>query len=153
MNKKRVHITLDGDLIECAKTKLGMPLSTFLNIALAEELNASNEIEEVKKEIQETESHLTFLQSRLCRLEKDKAIEIDKNKSIELAFETLTRIHNAHGKVGENQIRNIAGNYKDKVTFADLKNKCIESDFNVVKAFEPDKIGVGGKNGSGFPLK
>lgn len=137
MNKKKVHVTLDCDLIESAKTKLGMPLSTFLNIALAEELNASNEIEEVKKEIKDTESHLTFLQSRLCRLEKDKAMEIDRNKSIELAFETLTRIHNQHGVVGENQIKNVAGNYQGQVSFADLVQKCRESDYKIVKAFEP----------------
>lgn len=137
MSKKNVHVTLDCDLVEAARTKLGMPLSTFLNIALAEELNATNEIEEVKEEIKATESHLTFLQSRLCRLEKDKAMEIDRNKSIELAFETLTRIHKAHGLVGENQIRNVAGNYNGQVSFADLVQKCRESDYNIVKAFEP----------------
>ena len=87
MSKKQVHVTLDCDLLEAARTKLGMPLSTFLNIALAEEINASNEIEEVKKEISKTESHLTFLQSRLCRLERDKQLEIEAKKGLEMGNE------------------------------------------------------------------
>ena len=72
MSKVKKTITLDKDLADAAKTKLAMPLSTFLNLCLQEELNASDEIEEVKKEISEYESHLTFLRSKLCRLEKDK---------------------------------------------------------------------------------
>jgi len=147
MGKIRKHVTLDEDLLRMADTKLGMPLSTFLNMALSEELNASDEIEEVKKEIADTESHLTFLHSKLCRLEKDKATNIDQQKSLELAFSTLVRIHDAHGQVGENQIRNVVGNYED-VTFADLKKKCTDSDFIIVKAFEPNKIGKGKNGGS-----
>lgn len=140
MSKIRKNVTLDEDLVRMAEAKLGMPLSTFLNMALSEELNASDEIEEVKKEIADVESHLTFLHSKLCRLEKDKAASIDHHKSLELAFSTLTRIQDIHGKVGENQIRNVVGNYDD-VTFADLKKKCIDSDFTIVKAFESDKEG------------
>ena len=138
MSKIRKNVTLDEDLVRMAEAKLGMPLSTFLNMALSEELNASDEIEEVKKEIADTESHLTFLHSKLCRLEKDKAVSIDHHKSLELAFSTLTRIHETHGKVGENQIRNVVGNYED-VTFADLKKKCTDSDFTIVKGFEPGR--------------
>lgn len=138
MSKIRKNVTLDEDLVRMAEAKLGMPLSTFLNMALSEELNASDEIEEVKKEIADVESHLTFLHSKLCRLEKDKAASIDHHKSLELAFSTLTRIHDAHGKVGENQIRNVVGNYDD-VTFADLKKKCTDSDFTIVKGFEPGR--------------
>ena len=147
MRKRKVTVTLDGNLVDSARTKLGMPLSTFLNIALAEEVNASNEIDEVKKEISEVESHLTFLHSKLCRLEKDKAQAIDMKKGLELAFETLTRIHNKHGKVGENQIHNVAGNYQD-VTFEDLKKKCDESGYVVVRGFEPIKEGRGWTGGS-----
>ena len=135
MSKKKCTVTLDENLVESARTKLGMPLSTFLNIALAEELNASDEIEEVKREISEHESHLTFLRSKLCRLEKDKAVEIESKKGLELAFDILRRIHNAHGQVGENQIHNVADNYLD-VSFADLRKLCDEHGFNVVKGFE-----------------
>ena len=149
MGKIRKHVTLDEDLLRMADTKLGMPLSTFLNMALSEELNASDEIEEVKKEIADTESHLTFLHSKLCRLEKDKATNIDQQKSLELAFSTLVRIHDAHGQVGENQIRNVVGNYEE-ITFADLKKKCNDSNFNIVKAFEPNKVG---KGKTGGPLR
>jgi len=139
MSKVKKTITLDKDLADAAKTKLAMPLSTFLNLCLQEELNASDEIEEVKKEISEYESHLTFLRSKLCRLEKDKQVEIDSKKGLLEAFNTLERIHSQYGKIGENQIDNVAM-YR-KVDRFELLKMCNDAGFEVVKGFEPVKAG------------
>lgn len=139
MSKVKKTITLDKDLADAAKTKLAMPLSTFLNLCLQEELNASDEIEEVKKEISEYESHLTFLRSKLCRLEKDKQVEIDSKKGLLEAFNTLERIHSQYGKIGENQIDNVAM-YR-KVDRFELLKMCNDAGFEVVKGLEPVKEG------------
>lgn len=139
MSKVKKTITLDKDLADAAKTKLAMPLSTFLNLCLQEELNASDEIEEVKKEISEYESHLTFLRSKLCRLEKDKQVEIDSKKGLLEAFNTLERIHSQYGKIGENQIDNVAM-YRKADRFELLK-MCQDAGFEVVKGLEPIKEG------------
>ena len=139
MSKVKKTITLDKDLADAAKTKLAMPLSTFLNLCLQEELNASDEIEEVKKEISEYESHLTFLRSKLCRLEKDKQVEIDSKKGLLEAFNTLERIHSQYGKIGENQIDNVAM-YR-KVDRFELLKMCQDAGFDVVKGLEPVKEG------------
>ena len=139
MSKVKKTITLDKDLADAAKTKLAMPLSTFLNLCLQEELNASDEIEEVKKEISEYESHLTFLRSKLCRLEKDKQVEIDSKKGLLEAFNTLERIHSQYGKIGENQIDNVAM-YR-KVDRFELLHMCQDAGFEVVKGLEPVKEG------------
>lgn len=139
MSKVKKTITLDKDLADAAKTKLAMPLSTFLNLCLQEELNASDEIEEVKKEISEYESHLTFLRSKLCRLEKDKQVEIDSKKGLLEAFNTLERIHSQYGKIGENQIDNVAM-YRKGDRFELLK-MCQDAGFEVVKGLEPVKEG------------
>jgi len=139
MSKVKKTITLDKDLADAAKTKLAMPLSTFLNLCLQEELNASDEIEEVKKEISEYESHLTFLRSKLCRLEKDKQVEIDSKKGLLEAFNTLERIHSQYGKIGENQIDNVAM-YR-KVDRFELLKMCNDAGFEVVKGLEPVKAG------------
>ena len=139
MSKVKKTITLDKDLADAAKTKLAMPLSTFLNLCLQEELNASDEIEEVKKEIREYESHLTFLRSKLCRLEKDKQVEIDSKKGLLEAFNTLERIHSQYGKIGENQIDNVAM-YR-KVDRFELLKMCNDAGFEVVKGLEPVKEG------------
>jgi len=134
-NKVKKTITLDKDLVEAARTKLAMPLSTFLNICLQEELNASTEIEEIKKEISEHESHLTFLRSRLCKLEKDKQVEIDSKKDMSASFATLQRIHDTYDKVGENQINNVAS-FRNVDRF-ELSRMCKEAGFTIVKGFEP----------------
>ena len=139
MSKVKKTITLDKDLADAAKTKLAMPLSTFLNLCLQEELNASDEIEEVKKEISEYESHLTFLRSKLCRLEKDKQVEIDSKKGLLEAFNTLERIHREHDMIGENQIDNVAM-YR-KVDRFELLKMCQDAGFEVVKGLEPFKEG------------
>lgn len=146
MGKIRKNVTLDEDLCKMAHTKLGMPLSTFLNIALAEELKASDEITEVKKEITEYESHLTLLRSKLCRLEKDKAAEIDKGKSLMTAFSTLSRIYETHGKIGENQIKNVAN--QQGVSFSDLVKLCRDEGYHIVKGFEPINETRGWNGGS-----
>jgi len=139
MSKVKKTITLDKDLADAAKTKLAMPLSTFLNLCLQEELNASDEIEEVKKEISEYESHLTFLRSKLCRLEKDKQVEIDSKKGLLEAFAILERIHKEHDMVGENQIDNVAMHHKaDRF---ELLKMCQDAGFEVVKGLEPFKEG------------
>ena len=135
--KVKKTVTLDKALVEVAKTKLGMPLSTFLNICLEEQLSSSDDIEEVKKEISDCESHLTFLRSKLCRLEKNKALDIDSQRDLVLAFQTLERIHDEHGVIGENQIDNIA--MFRNVDKHKLLQKCKEEDFNIVKGFEPVK--------------
>ena len=135
--KVKKTVTLDKALVEVAKTKLGMPLSTFLNICLEEQLSSSDDIEEVKKEISDCESHLTFLRSKLCRLEKNKALDIDSQKDLVLAFQTLERIHEKHGLIGENQIANIAM-YRN-VDKQKLLQKCKEAGFDIVKGFEPVK--------------
>lgn len=137
MNKERYNVTLDEDLVLAAKTKLGMPLSTFFNICLEEHLSSSDDIEEVKKEISDCESHLTFLRSKLCRLEKEKVNGIDSQKDIILALQTLERIHEEHGLIGENQINNIA--MFRNVDKRKLLQKCEEEGFNIVKGFEPVK--------------
>ena len=51
MGKVRVNITLDEELVELSRTKLGVPLSQFLNSTLKEALNATDEIKDLRKEI------------------------------------------------------------------------------------------------------
>ena len=55
MSKIRKCVSLDDDLVRMADTKLGMPLSTFFHNVLKETINVSDEIEEVKEEIQKHE--------------------------------------------------------------------------------------------------
>ena len=146
MKKIRKTVTLDEPLVELARTKLGMPLSTFFNICLSETLNASDEIAEVKTEISEHEHQLTILRSKLCRLEHDKQAEINLKQDFSKAMDVINRIHAAHGMVGENQIMNVANNYH--IDGLSLFEHCKSSDLKIVKGFEPNHEGRKHNGGS-----
>ena len=146
MKKIRKTVTLDEPLVELARTKLGMPLSTFFNICLSETLNASDEIDEVKTEISEHEHQLTILRSKLCRLEHDKQAEINLKQDFSKAMSVINRIYEAHGLVGENQIKNIANNYH--LDWLALLEHCKSSGLKIVKGFEPVHEGRGNIGGS-----
>ena len=146
MTKTRKCISLDEDLVRMADTKLGMPLSTFLYNVLKETINVSDEIDEVKEEIQKHENTLTGLRAKLCRLEKQKLLDIEFQTDYDKCMITINRIHNTHGCVGENQIENVAVNYN--VESNALIQYCKDNGLHVVKGFEPLKKVKGNLGGS-----
>lgn len=137
MSKVRKNVTIDKELCELATIKLGMPLSTFINNTLKEALGATDEMQELRKEIYQYETTLYALRAKLCKLQHDEAMKRDHDREYEKCMGTIHRIHEAHGMVGENQIKNVAGyNGIDKDAFLEF---CKSKSLNIVNYLEPEK--------------
>lgn len=139
MGKVRVNITLDEELVELSRTKLGVPLSYFLNSTLKEALNATDEIKDLRKEINQYENSLIALRAKLCKLEREEHDRLESREGYSDAMNTLRRIHDKHGVVGENQIKNVAG--LRELDYDELLDCCNSEHLTVVKAFEPNQVG------------
>ena len=106
--KVRTTITLDEEVLTLAKIKLNMPLSTFCNNTLKEALHQKDEKKELEEEIKKQETLLLSLKSKYNQIIKEEKIINEIEKKCSVAMETINRIYNTHGVVGENQIYNVA---------------------------------------------
>lgn len=137
MSKVRKNVTIDKELCELAATKLGMPLSTFINNTLKEALGATDETQELRKEIYQLETTLYALRSKLCKLQHEEAMKMTKEKEYEKCMGTIYNIHETHDMVGKNQIKNVANfNKLNEEAFLEF---CKSKGLNIVNYFEPVK--------------
>ena len=111
MSKVRKNVTLDEELVDLAAVKLTVPLSTFFNNTLKEHLMTSDELSEVKKEIQEHEASLNVLRPQEARLEQLKVLAINNRNIFAGCHDTLVRMSEVNGGfIGQNQLRIFADN-------------------------------------------
>ena len=136
MRKRRVNVTLDGDLVDLHKLKSNVPLSTDINNYLQESLLASDELEEVNSKIELYETKLRMLRPKQARLEQLKIQEINNQNNYAACHDTLLRMCEAKGGViGKNQLRGLAD--VRKLDYNRLVEYCLENDFSIVETAQP----------------
>lgn len=135
--KRRVTVTLDGELVDLHKLKSTVPLSTDLNNYLQESLLCADELEEVNNQMERLQKKWNMLKSKQARLEQIKMMNVKNKNDVAACYDTLVHMEEANdGCIGKNQLHNLAE--VKKLDFDDLYEFCMEKDFNIVEVAEPD---------------
>lgn len=134
MTKIRRNISIDEDVWELAKIKISEPLSCFIQKQLEIACNLADDKLEIEKELYEKEQEILALRSQLQKINREEALRKKANYNLEVCIPTLTRIHDVHGVIGENQICKVANAHEVKCV--DLIEYCRSKGFNVVPLFD-----------------
>ena len=136
MRKRRVNVTLDGDLVDLHKLKSNVPLSTDINNYLKESLLVCDELEDVNSQIEKCEKKLNILRPKQARLEQLKVQEINNRNNYAACHDTLVRMSEANdGVIGKNQLRLMADTRK--LDYNQLVEYCLENEFSLVEVAQP----------------
>lgn len=132
-NKKKVSISIDPDIWEDAKIKLGN-CSNFIENQLEMYLgNDLSEEREVIKLIEEKNAELSVLEGKLCKLREARLSKVEMN-IFEAPMVSINRIHVNLGHVGKNQIKRFAS--RNEVPYDALLEYVIKEGLNVVNFAE-----------------
>lgn len=145
MSKKRYNISIDPDVWELAKHKISEPLSCFIQKQLEIACRLDNEKAAIEKELHEKEREVIALRSQLCKIEKEEHLKRESADGYDDCMSAILRIHDKAGRVGVNQIENIAKAHE--VDASGLVSYCKSYDLNVVELFEFVKLGKGSNGG------
>lgn len=137
MVKIRRNISIDEDVWELAKQKISEPLSCYIQKQLEIACSLGNKKSQIEKELHEKEQEVIALRSQLCKLEKEDKLKRAAKSNFDDCMPPILRIHDKYGKVGENQIKNIA--LAHDVKDMDLIDFCKLEGLNVVELFEFEK--------------
>lgn len=136
-NKKKVSISIDPDIWEDAKIKLGN-CSNFIESQL--EMYLSNDLSEereVLKLIEEKNAELSVLEGKLCKLREARLSKVDEMNIFEAPMVSINRIHGNLGYVGKNQIKRFAS--RNEVPYDALLDHVVNEGLNVVNFAEVGK--------------
>ena len=100
--------TCDNDVWELAGILLGNKRSKFIENQLKEYINSHNDIDELRKEIEDDEQSLNAKKQKLADLEEIRQRNSQNKEKMNNAMDTVKRIVGKHGGISEQQIRNIA---------------------------------------------
>ncbi len=131
MVKRRVCVTLDGELVDLHKWKSPVCLSTDLNNFLRESLLSADELKDVESQILKYEKKLLALRSKQARLEQEKVVERNNRNNYALVHDTLVRMQETNECIGINQLRLLAEHRQ--IDFDGLLEYCEEQDFKIVE--------------------
>ena len=113
--------TCDNDIWELAGILLGNKRSKFIENQLREYINAHNDIDELKKEIEDDEQSLNAKKQKLADLQEIQKRNTQNKEKMNQAMETVHRIVGEHAAISEQQIRNVAtANKVDKTALRKL---------------------------------
>lgn len=133
-NKKKVSISIDPDIWEDAKIKLGN-CSNFIESQLEMYLgNDLSEEREVLKLIEEKNAELSVLEGKLCKLREARLSKVDEMNIFEAPMVSINRIHGNLGHIGKNQIKRFAS--RNEVPYDALLEHVINDGLNVVNFAE-----------------
>lgn len=133
-NKKKVSISIDPDIWEDAKIKLGN-CSNFIESQLEMYLgNDLSEEREVLKLIEEKNAELSVLEGKLCKLREARLSKVDEMNIFEAPMVSINRIHGNLGHIGKNQIKRFAS--RNEVPYDALLEYVINEGLNVVNFAE-----------------
>lgn len=136
-NKKKVSISIDPDIWEDAKIKLGN-CSQFIESQLEMYLgNDLSEEREVLKLIEEKNAELSVLEGKLCKLREARLSKVDDMNIFEAPMVSIRRIHGNLGHVGKNQIKRFAN--QNDVPYDALLEHVINEGLRVVNFAEVRK--------------
>ena len=130
MSKRRVCLSLDGELVDLHKLKSLIPLSTDVNNYLQESLLVADELEEVSSQIEKCEKKLQILRPKLARLEQMRINEVNNQNNYALVYDTLVRMQEANDCIGKNQLRLLAEHRK--LSYDGLLSYAESEGFNIV---------------------
>lgn len=133
-NKKKVSISIDPDIWEDAKIKLGN-CSNFIESQL--EMYLSNDLSEereVLKLIEEKNAELSVLEGKLCKLREARLSKVDEMNIFEAPMVSINRIHGNLGYIGKNQIKRFAS--RNEVPYDALLDHVVNEGLNVVNFAE-----------------
>lgn len=136
-NKKKVSISIDPDIWEDAKIKLGN-CSNFIESQL--EMYLSNDLSEereVLKLIEEKNAELSVLEGKLCKLREARLSKVDEMNIFEAPMVSINRIHGNLGYIGKNQIKRFAS--RNEVPYDALLDHVVNEGLNVVNFAEVGK--------------
>lgn len=110
VKKGRINTTFDKDLWEMFRLKEGNRRSQIMEDLVREYLFSTNNIDELKKEIEELEKELTSKKNILKRLLEEQKQNDLNHELIDRALKTVQEVaHSPNYCIGENQIESIAG--------------------------------------------
>lgn len=136
-NKKKVSISIDPDIWEDAKIKLGN-CSQFIESQLEMYLgNDLSEEREVLKLIEEKNAELSVLEGKLCKLREARLSKVDDMNIFEAPMVSIRRIHGNLGHVGKNQIKRFAN--QNDVPYDALLEHVVSEGLRVVNFAEVRK--------------
>ena len=135
MVKKSVSITIDCDVWEEAGSKLDSR-SEFCENQLRLFLELNNDEEDILLEqIQNKREEICVLEDKLCAFRKERLNKVKQKPIFDDAMVSINRINDRLGKIGKNQIKNIAR--ANKVPFDLLLENCrVDGSLNIVNFAE-----------------
>lgn len=123
--------TCDNDIWELAGILLGNKRSKFIENQLKEYINAHDDIEELKKEIEDIEQSLNAKKEKLANLEDIRKRNAQNQEKMNMAMETVHNIVREHGSISEKQIKFIATS--KELDMKELRKKIKQEDIKITK--------------------
>ena len=108
MGKKTVTITIDENIWELAKDKLPCSRSEFFENQVKLYLDIDDPEAKIVEKISKKENEINVLKDKLCTIRKEKQLRLEASNVFDEAMVTINRLHDSHGCIGRNQIRNVA---------------------------------------------
>ena len=133
--RKNITFTCDSDLWERAKYELPMSRSKFIENQLRAYLDGELDSTKILTEkINKKRVELELLNQKLDELNKKKERQMKNKHLFDKSMDIVDRIISTHGKIGINQLRNIAK--QQDVPFEEFIKHCNEKSVNIVEKFE-----------------
>lgn len=125
--------TCDNDVWELAGILLGNKRSKFIENQLKEYINAHNDIDELRKEIEDDEQSLNAKKQKLADLQEIQKRNSQNKEKMNQAMETVHRIvNNPHNDgISEQQIRNVAA--ANEIDKKELRKIIKKEDIKITK--------------------
>ena len=137
MGKKSVTITIDEHLWLLAKDKLPCSRSEFFENQLRLFLDIDDPETKIVEKINKKENEINVLKDKLCNIRREKQLKLQSEEVFSNCMVAINRINNSLGKVGKNQIRNIA--HQNNVPYLDLENYVKDLGYELVNFLEVPK--------------
>ena len=142
-DKKNVTLSVNPELWALSKDILPYNRSEFFERCLEDFIGSTDEIADLKKEIENLEIELKNKKLKLEHLENKKKINSEDKAVINKAMETVQRIVKEHGSITNQQIEHIANN--NQLSKYVLTKEIHENKLKIVKIGEVRGLKEGDK--------
>lgn len=130
-NRINATFTIDKGVWELAKVLLPCDRSKFIERAIVNYINSIDDIDQLKREIEDDEQALAIKKHKLSEMERVRDENTKNAEKISNAMQTAFKIVLNHGAISESQIKDIANINLIDDRF--LRKKIVEQGFKITK--------------------
>ena len=137
MSKGNHCITIDDNKWEALNHVVTGSRSAWIERQIDIALNVEDEEAKLLQKIEKLDNQLNVAKDKLCQIRQAKKEKLEAANVFDKCMVSLERLHDNLGRIGKNQIRNIAR--INDVPALELEEHCIEQGLKVVNFMEVPK--------------